>query len=516
MRCALLLCVCALLSTRAWSAAYTVDAATPGHEVNPLNGVNAGPGHMKHLPGGNFAAQYQQMGVRLVRAHDYYGPCDLSQICPWIRNPLIKKRVPHFAETDATISEIEAAGCQVLFRLGESWYKDDPHNEIPSSFTDVANACVRIVDHYGGHEATPYRARIRLWEIWNEPDQGMFWDLTNDPHSEQFMDLYVQVAKALQQEYPWIIIGGPGAKGGEESDQVDFCERLAQACHDAGAPLDFYSWHYYNSDYDGPYIFARRAQKIRQTLNAAGFAKTYNVLDEWNSAHLVPESQNPTSTQRAWNATFDNAEGAAYSASVLIYLHLYTDVRYACRYRGDYWVPESGYGLIESDGKLKKPGYAFQAYAGLFPGPSTRKMYLLTGTGGDLTNRAVMGTIDQAKSVVNVLISQYKTAAQSFTLSIKGLPSDWREPTLEHYVVSETADDSQVLKRALLARERPNLEYTYTVKAMQKSNNSVHMVRVYDAVRFPYSRPTSVAPAPSPGNQPQRQRRPYPRQPRQP
>ncbi len=512
----LLVLLCGLFTAVARPATYTVDAGSPGREVSPLNGVNAGPGHMKHLPGANFADQYRQMGIPLVRTHDYYGPCDLSQIFPWLYGSPAVRRFPRFSETDATIAEIEAAGCQVLFRLGESWYNDNPHNQIPSDFSAVADACVAVVSHYGGHQCTPYNARIRLWEIWNEPDHGMFWDLDTDPDSEQFLQLYVQVAKRLRDEFPWIKIGGPGAAGGPEDGQVDFARRLAEACRDADAPLDFYSWHSYNPDHEGPYHFAGRAQAIRQALNAAGSAKTYNILDEWNSAHYKPLGEEPSPTDTAWNESLGNAEGAAFSASALIYLHLHSDLRHACRYRGDYWKPEDGYGLIEADGSLKKPGYAFEAYAGLFPQQGARTMHLLPSDGGDLEHHAIMATTDEPRSVVNVLISQYKDTGSDLALTIAALPDAWSRPTLEHYVVSAVRDCSRVAARELAAHELPDVHYTFRLGRREVARSSVHLVRVYDAAKFPVYAPTQMAPAHLPGQRPRPERGPRPGGPRRP
>ncbi|MBU0607151.1 MAG: hypothetical protein KKI08_04655 [Armatimonadetes bacterium] len=487
-----------LVAGGARAASYTVDLGSPGRQVFSLNGVNAGPGHMKHQPGGDVTAQYRQMGVRMVRTHDYYGPCDLSQIFPNLWNPTGRRQMPHFAETDAAVSEIEAAGGEVLFRLGESWYSADPHNHIPLSFGAVAAACKAIVAHFGGHECTPLKGRIRLWEIWNEPNHSMFWDLAQDPNCDQFIEMYVQVARELRAEFPWIKIGGPGAKGDSAANQAAFAGRLAEACRDADAPLDFYSWHYYNGERGGPGVFAEHARAIRQALNAAGCGKTLNVLDEWNSTMHKPESQGLSEEDRAWNATLGNLTGAAFTASALIYLHQDSDVRYACRYRGDYWQPEDGYGLINADGSLKRPGYALQAYGMLFPAPADRRMFELESSGGDDEHRAIMATADRTPTVANILISQYQTGSQGFTLTVKGIPANWQRPTLEHYIVSAQHDCERILQRELKLKERPRLKYEYSGSGLSRRGSSVHLVRLYDASRFPVFTPGEIQPAKPP------------------
>ena len=194
-----------LLTVCAWPAQFTVDADDVGKRVFPLNGVNAGPGHVKGYPGMKLTTQYEQMGIPLVRTHDYYGPSDFSNIFfnDWNADPYDHSNYD-FSDTDAVIEEAEEAGCEVMFRLGESWYQLDPHNQIPPDFGAVAHVCKHIAKHYGADRCTPYRCRIRLWEIWNEPNHSMFWDQNIDPDLDKFYGLYAVVAKHLKGKFPHI------------------------------------------------------------------------------------------------------------------------------------------------------------------------------------------------------------------------------------------------------------------------------------------------------------------------
>ncbi len=432
---------------------FAVNAAAVGQRVWPLNGVNAGPGHMNDpaLAGVVLTDQYRDMGVPLVRTHDYYGPCDLSAVFPWGWGPhaVLPAGTYRFDDTDRVIQEIRDTGCEVMFRLGESWDKDSEGYEIPGSFTQVTAVCMETVRRYAGG-GVPYNDRVTLWEIWNEPNHEQFWDLQADPDCERFFDLYAEVSRALEQGFSKIIIGGPGAKGGSTAEIADFAARFAQACRDRDAPLYFYSWHSYNREHAGPYIFAKQAQEVREALVSVDprLANIHNVLSEWSSTHFKGQAEAPTAEDERRNATLGNAEGAAFTAAALVYMNLYSDLLYACRYRGDAWAPHEGYGLVQADGSsLKKTGYALKAYSQLFPDLERGRMYALATTGGDTGDegaadwcRALLATTDQERKTVNVLLALWRSAGRGFRLTVQGIPQEWKKPWIVHYRVSEAGD----------------------------------------------------------------------------
>ena len=506
-----------ILATSALAAEFTVNAGETGKRVFPLNGVNAGPAHMKGQHAMDLTAQYQEMGISLVRTHDYYGYIDLSNIFPhsWDTDPANHGNYD-FSGADDVINEVEAAGCDVMFRLGESWYTPS-HNQIPSNHANVAHVCKHIIMHYGGDDCNPYNCRIRLWEFWNEPNLDKFWDVKADPNFTKFFSMYGRVAYEVKRRFPHIQLGGPGTAGSDDAGIEKFARQFVQALRDNphDPPLDFYSWHSYNRDNDGPYVFARQAQKVRAVLNAAGFAKTENVLSEWNSSSVRAGGQHPTEEDLQWRHTLFNIDGAAFSAAALIYMHLYSDIRYACRYRGDIHSGDEGYGLMDTGGNIKKPGYAFKAYAGLFPQREWRKMYLLSGTGGDTGNegkagkcRAMMATTDEDRTVVNVLIALWEHGNEGFSLTVSNLPDGWQQPMMEHYVVSQKQDYYEQASRSIAQQYARDKAYRYTCKQVPDTTSSVHLVRLYDAAKFPTLQPTGVQPATGP--QPPQQPRPFP------
>jgi len=95
-----------------------------------------------------------------------------------------------------------------------------------------------------------------------------------------FYGFYAVVAKHLTAKLPYIKVGEPGIAGGPDEEIQHLAGQFIPARRIKETPLDFYSWHSYNCDHDGPYVFAWQAQRVRAALNEEGFAKTLNVLGE--------------------------------------------------------------------------------------------------------------------------------------------------------------------------------------------------------------------------------------------
>ncbi len=457
--------LCLLIAGTAAAAGVeiVVDAGQVVGPVRPLNGVNAGPAFVPGWPPGrDCIEQYRAMGLTLVRTHDLYGPCDLSTIFPggWGADPDDPANYD-FTTTDAALDAIEAAGCAIMFRLGESWNTANPHNAIPPDFLTVARVCERIVERY--------RERVALWEIWNEPNHHMFWDRQADPDLEQFADMYAIIATRLKTRWPELVVGGPGMAGGDHA--ADLARDFAAQCHQRGAPLDFYSWHFYNRNQEGPLFLATTAEQVRQALDDEGYPDAMNILSEWNSI-------NANVTDAFWRPTLHNADGAAFAAAALIYLHQHCDMRYALRYRGDCHGGATGYGFVRDDGSLKRPGYAYLAYAQLFPGGFDEPRLMLHTSGGDLDGRAVMATTDEPRSIIAILVAQFRCGGEPMRVIVRHLPADWSRPVAEHVVISAGPPFARVARRPLASTGTGAWRYDWA--GAPRPGSDVHLLRVFD------------------------------------
>lgn len=501
MRRAMAVMIAVLLAGAAWGLDLRVDANDLTAHAWPLNGVNAGPGHIKAgFP--DVSDQYREMGISMVRTHDYYGPCDYSTIFPSsynANNPwgadAYSDASYDFTDSDAAVAEIEAVGAQVFFRLGESWNTADPHNWHPpqDKYGTVAHVSRHIAKHYGADTG-----RVTMWEFWNEPNINMFWDSHGYPNQnaalEPFFGLYAWVAQGLKDKFPNIMVGGPGAAGGSSQDIQDFCRKFCASIQKKNAPLDFYSWHSYNRDKEGPYVFVRQANMVRHALSTRGYPDAISVLGEWNACSARVGGNNPSEDDLRWRNMLWNMEGAAFTASALAYLNLHSDVRYAFRYRGDIHSGDHGYGLCDTHGNIKKPGYAFMAYAHLFPQQNTvfrREMYLLGCEGGDTEGRAIIATTDQGRTVINILISFWRGEGSAIDLDVTDVPQGWQQPRFQRYLLDQGHNFELVDEGTF---DNSDGEYTWHRDALGHDADEVLFIRLYDANQFPFK--TTLAPMP--------------------
>lgn len=261
---------------------------------------------------------------------------------------------------------------------------------------------------------------------------------------------------------------------------------FARACKIKGARLDFYSWHSYNRGAGGPYIFAEQAKLVRKSLDVEGYPNAINVLGEWNACNVHNTGQR---RDLLWNM-----DGAAFTCAALTCLNEHTDVKYACRYRGDFHTGDRGYGLIDSTGAIKLPGLAFKAYSKLFPLWLTvmrPEMYRLAVGGGDLLGTTLMATTDGNRRCVNILVSLYQTGGDGFALTVDNVPHGWELPRVDHFILTSKQPYEAVCEGDTYDNTRP---FELLWPGDGKPHSEVHFICLYDGARFP----TDLTPAPGP------------------
>ncbi len=389
-------------SSTTTQAAIVVDAAEVSGTIRSLQGINAGPrGEDRQT---HMFRQYEDIGVDYVRTHDYYGPSDMHVLFPDLQADPNDESSYDFISTDRELEAINRVGAEVLFRLGESWGSSVKY-VAPQDHQAWAEAAVHIAKHYNDGWADGFQWDIEYWEVWNEPDIGLFWTGTR----EEYFQLYETIARALKAYDPSLKVGGPSWC----CDQTFFRDFLAY-CRDHAVPLDFVSWHYYS----GPIALLERAVGVQQALDAYGFTNTENLLTEWN-----------ISVEADYEHLRD-ATGAAYTALVLSHLQD-TSVTIANRYRGD-----GGLGMFGDEGFYHKPAYSFLAFRRLLETPQR------LATEAPLTyNWSTLAGRDEDGQTVQILISNYASNYTSFDLTVDNLPWDASQPyRYERYLLDETHD----------------------------------------------------------------------------
>ncbi|HEC76812.1 MAG TPA: hypothetical protein ENI33_06100 [Thermoplasmatales archaeon] len=249
-----------------------VDCSIEIGEIKSLQGVNCGPTGVGR--GVDVTEQYQDIGIEMIRTHDFYGPTDVHEIFPdWDADPENESSY-NFTSSDEKITPIIEGGFQVFYRLGESWEKDPVHNNPPSDPWKWANICRHIVMHYNDGWANGYHYNITYWEIWNEPDLTHFW--TGSP--EQYYELYKATAVTLKEYDNSLKIGAPAIAW---IGNLDYSTKFIEYVIENSLPLDFFSWHLYDTNPRTFYLFSSRVEK---TLHGFGLNETENILSEWNTA----------------------------------------------------------------------------------------------------------------------------------------------------------------------------------------------------------------------------------------
>ncbi len=296
----------------------TVDFENKVAEIKPMQAVNNGPkmpgrSQLRH----NFDT-YKALRIPYARTHDAsicydYGAehcVDVNGIFPNFDADVNDPANYDFFLTDLYLKSIMDAGTKVYYRLGsriEHW--DKKYNTLPpKDFKKWAEICEHIIAHYTEGWADGFNWDIEYWEIWNEPEveEGQdpitknTWGGTN----EEFFDFFEISAKHLKKRFPHLKIGGPALCW-----QHDWGREFVKTMSERNVPLDFYSWHLYNSKI---YKFKEDSDTVRGYLDEFGYTETESHLNEWN---FVLDWQ-----ERFIESLLDiaGAKGAAYIMAAMI------------------------------------------------------------------------------------------------------------------------------------------------------------------------------------------------------
>ncbi|MBN2477494.1 MAG: hypothetical protein JXB62_23005 [Pirellulales bacterium] len=416
-------CVVVLLATAVGAAAAAetirVDCAEVLGEIRPLHGVNGGP--LVQGETTDLSRYWREAGIPITRLHDCEWPLpdvvDLHAVFP---RPEADPQDPasyRFALTDEYLRAIIDSGATVVYRLGES-IEHSRHKQYvhaPADYDRWAAACLGIIRHYNDGWADGFRYNIRYWEIWNEPEnRPAMWSGSD----EDYYRLYTTAARAIKSRYPELQVGGPavGATGeldGQRWRPTEFLEGFLRWVGERNAPLDFFSWHTYTDD---PYLYVRKARAIRQWLDDRGFAHTKIHLNEWN---YLPRNdwtpmllQGEPERRQAWFETIGGAEGAAFTACVLIHLQD-APVDVANYYSGDV----NPFGLFNRYGVPRKTYYAMRAFGQLQQTPMR-----VRADGGAPGRTAVCAGVNADRNRVAVLVANLRHAEERITLQLVNPP----------------------------------------------------------------------------------------------
>jgi len=183
---------------------------------------------------------------------------------------------------DAFIENILATGAKPIlslcFKPKVLFPKIDQWIVHPTNYAEWEELIFQMVKHCNVEK----KYGIEYWEVSNEPDIGEDGGCPFRFQQEDYVVFYQHTAAAIYRADPKAKIGGPALAWYNSN----ISDALIELCGKTDTPLDFLSWHVYNSD---PKYFRTTIQEMKAKL--AKYPKLKNcetVIDEWNMSLGVP------------------------------------------------------------------------------------------------------------------------------------------------------------------------------------------------------------------------------------
>ncbi|MFA6930081.1 MAG: hypothetical protein WCT05_07120 [Lentisphaeria bacterium] len=328
--------------------------------VRPLHGMNLGAPITNMATSTSISKSLSCLEVPLTRMHDcpLNNPgmrlVDIPCIFPFFDADPSKPENYYFSQTDDYLKNCLEYGTKIMYRLGVSIEHSRNHywTKPPEDYKKWAEICAQIIRHYNEGWANGFHWNIEYWEIWNEADTELpqLWDGT----WSEFINFYIETSLILKNHFPHLKIGGPSmAKLNTGNGKA--AREFLEGCHNAGAPLDFFSWHQYS---DKPHKIIKSPAQAKALLEEFGYGSTELHLTEWHY-HLGWGSDCDKPRAKLLGQMMVGPDSAAYLAAVLIGWQD-TPLTMGHYYTGS--SSSSGYALFEPLGIPTCGYYAFEYF----------------------------------------------------------------------------------------------------------------------------------------------------------
>jgi hypothetical protein len=212
----------------------------------------------------------------------------------------------HFDTLDRSVDEIVRAGAVPLMCITIKpkvlFPKIDQDVVDPNDYDKWETLISQMVSHYRDKGLAGF-----YWEVGNEGDIG---ELGGSPYrftSENYVRYYRHTVAAVLRADPTARVGGPAL-----SDwRSPLLPALIAFCDKEKVPLNFVSWHIYNSD---PKAIQDTIEGVKALLAQHPSLRPETILDEWNMVLTVPPKdariQPAFIAETAWRM---KASGLTYS-----------------------------------------------------------------------------------------------------------------------------------------------------------------------------------------------------------
>jgi hypothetical protein len=179
---------------------------------------------------------------------------------------------------DRSVANILAAGAKPLMSIcikPKALYPViDQDKTDPTSYSEWEDLVYEMVKHYQS-------SGIRHWEVFNEPDIGEDGGCPGRFTAEGYARYYEHTVRAIRRADAAAKVGGPALA----SYRSPLLKRLLEHCTGSKVPLDFVSWHVYNSD---PLQIRNTITSVKKLLAGFPTLQRETILDEWNMSLSRP------------------------------------------------------------------------------------------------------------------------------------------------------------------------------------------------------------------------------------
>jgi hypothetical protein len=186
----------------------------------------------------------------------------------------------HFDSLDRSVDLIRAAGAipalALAFKPAVLFPKVDQDIVEPTDYRAWEDLIARLVTHYKQRGAGEI-----YWEVGNEGDIGESGGCPFRFTPENYVRFYQHTVAAIRRADPKAKVGGPAVA----SSRSPILPALLEHCAAGRSPLDFVSWHIYNSD---PLAIRKTIDGVRALVGKHPSLKPELILNEWNMSLSNP------------------------------------------------------------------------------------------------------------------------------------------------------------------------------------------------------------------------------------
>lgn len=195
-----------------------------------------------------------------------------------------------FSWLDAVVDNLRARGIEVWFNVGYGnplYMKNIPNKTgvgcVPLYFGEK---CLTAWKNYVSALAAHFAGRVRLFELWNEPEADHFW-YPEAPDPAAYARLYLITAAEIKKHIPDAKFAATVASGFD----FDFIKGMLAAMQ--GMQVDYFAYHAHSRLPEISFLrggqYLENVAHLRRMLDEAGFERTELIQGEAGQPSWAPK-----------------------------------------------------------------------------------------------------------------------------------------------------------------------------------------------------------------------------------